>query len=137
MEYKVLKKKFTMSLQKTLKDDLKAVLVFGGVAANRVYSGVSDIDFMIIIDHVENLKSFSETIDNIGKEILSMVENPLFASLLDYEIYTLDQVPSNKSMNGFSAVKAEKLSRTKHNNTFMALSYFPFYTHSMYNTGEV
>ena len=62
MEYKVLKKKFSMSLQKTLKDELKAVLVFGGVAANRVYSGVSDIDFMIIIDHIKNLKSFSETI---------------------------------------------------------------------------
>jgi len=113
MEYKVLKKKFTMSLQKTLKDELKAVLVFGGVAANRVYSGVSDIDFMIIIDHVENLKSFSETIENIGKEILSMVENPLFASLLDYEIYTLDQLPNNTSMNGFSAIKALALKESE------------------------
>ncbi len=113
MEYKVLKKKFSMSLQKTLKDELKAVLVFGGVAANRVYSGVSDIDFMIIIDHIKNLKSFSETIDNIGKEILSMVENPLFASLLDYEIYTLDQLPNDKSMNGFSAVKALALKESE------------------------
>lgn len=113
MEYKVLKKKFSMNLQKNLKDDLKAVLVFGGVAANRVYSGVSDIDFMIIIDHIKNLKSFSETIDNIGKEILSMVENPLFASLLDYEIYTLDQLPNDKSMNGFSAVKALALKESE------------------------
>lgn len=105
MEYKVLKKKFSMGLQKNLKDELKAVLVFGGVAANKVYSGVSDIDFMIIIDNVNNLKSFSETVEKIGKEILSMIENPLFASLLDYEIYTLDQLPNKKTMNGFSAIK--------------------------------
>ena len=38
MEYKVLKKKFSMSLQKSLKDELKSILVYGGVAANRVYS---------------------------------------------------------------------------------------------------
>ncbi len=68
---------------------------------------------MIIIDHVENLKSFSETINKIGEEILLMVENPLFASLLDYEIYTLDQLPNNKSMNGFSAVKALALKESE------------------------
>jgi len=105
MEYKVLKKKFSMNLQKSLKDELKSILVYGGVAANRVYSGVSDIDFMIILDNVNNLNSFSETINKIGREVLSMVENPLFASLLDYEIYTLDQIPNNKSRMGFSAIK--------------------------------
>lgn len=113
MEYKVLKKKFSMSLQKSLKDDLKAILVFGGVAANKVYSGVSDIDFMIIIDHIKNLKSFSETINKLGQEILSMVENPLFASLLDYEIYTLDQLPDANGMNGFSAIKALALKESE------------------------
>ncbi len=113
MEYKVLKKKFSMSLQKVLKDELKAVLVFGGVAANKVYSGVSDIDFMIILDHVKNLKSFSETIEKIGKEIISMVENPLFASLLDYEIYTLDQLPNSKGLNGFSAIKSLALKESE------------------------
>ena len=113
MEYKVLKKKFAMSLQKTLGNELKSLLVFGGVAANRVYSGVSDIDFMIIIDNIKNLSSFSETINKIGGEVLSMVENPLFASLLDYEIFTLDQLPNNKSMNGFSAVKALALKESE------------------------
>ncbi len=34
------KKKFTMSLQKTLKDDLKAVLVFGGVAATECIQSI-------------------------------------------------------------------------------------------------
>jgi len=109
MEYKVLKKKFSMSLQKALGDDLKSILIYGGVAANRVFSGVSDIDFMIILDKIENLKNFSETISNIGREVLSMIENPLFASLLDYEIYTLDEIPNKKSMNGFSAMKALSL----------------------------
>ena len=54
MEYKVLKKKFSMSLQKALGDELKSLMVYGGVAVNKVYSGVSDIDFfMIILDKVE------------------------------------------------------------------------------------
>lgn len=113
MEYKVLKKKFSITLQKVLGNDLKSVMVYGGVAANRVYSGVSDIDFMIILDNVNNLKSFSETIDKIGKEILSMIENPLFASLLDYEIYTLDQIPNETSMKGFSAIKALALKESE------------------------
>ena len=34
-----------------------------------------------------------------------MIENPLFASLLDYEIYTLDQIPSGDEINGFSLMK--------------------------------
>ena len=113
MEYKVLKKKFSMSLQKSLNDDLKSILVYGGVAANKVYSGVSDIDFMIIIDHLKELNSLSNTIENIGKEILSTVENPLFASLLDYEIYTLDQLPNHEGLNGFSAIKALALKESE------------------------
>ena len=113
MEYNVLKKKLSMGLQKSLKDKLKSLLVFGGVAANRVYSGVSDIDFMIILDKVENLNTFSSTIEEIGKNILQMIENPLFASLLDYEIYTLDQLPDKSDMKGFSTIKALALKESE------------------------
>jgi len=109
MEYKVLKKKFSMSLQKVLGDELKSLIVYGGVAVNKVYSGVSDIDFMIILDKVEKLENFSETIKKIGNEVLATIENPLFASLLDYEIYTLDQIPSGDNMNGFSMMKVLSL----------------------------
>ncbi len=62
-------KKLSMGLQKSLKDKLKSLLVFRSVAANRVYSGVSDIDFMIILDKVENLNSPSSTVEEIGKSL--------------------------------------------------------------------
>jgi len=42
-----------------------------------------------------------------------MVENPLFASLLDYEIYTLDQLPDENGLNGFSAIKALALKESE------------------------
>ena len=94
-----------MSLTKNLGNEIKSILVFGGAAANKVYSGVSDMDFMIIIDSMENLTSITDTYNKIGNEILSIIDNPLFASILDYEIYSLDQLPNNKNLNGFSPMK--------------------------------
>ena len=42
MEYKVMKKKFSKSLEKALGEDLIGVVVFGGAASDRVFSGVSE-----------------------------------------------------------------------------------------------
>jgi len=106
MEYRVMKKKFSKSLKKSLKDSLSSVIVYGGAASDRVFSGVSDIDFLIVLNSVENLTSLSEAYNKLGSEILSLLENPLFASLLDYDIYTVDQLPKDGDLNGFSAIRA-------------------------------
>ncbi len=110
LEYKMLSKKFSKSIQKSLGDDLVSLLVYGGSASERVYAGVSDIDFFIILKSIEEIsKPLSELYQIIGTEINSYMENPLFSTLLDHDIYTVDQLPDGKSLNGFSSIRAISL----------------------------
>ena len=102
-----MKKKFSKSLQKTLGKNLASVIVYGGAASDRVFSGVSDIDFLIILKAVDQLtKPLSEVYNELGSEVLSLLDNPLFASLLDYEIFTEDFLPKDGDLNNFSAIRA-------------------------------
>ena len=105
------KKKFFKSFQKALGDDLTGLLVYGGSATERIFPGVSDVDFFIIIKKVDELsKSLAEIFEVINTTISEYVSNPLFAAILDYEVYTEDQLPNGDDLNGFSAIRACALS---------------------------
>ncbi|MHA2278324.1 MAG: hypothetical protein ACXAC2_21295, partial [Candidatus Kariarchaeaceae archaeon] len=111
MEYKVMKKKFFKSVQSALKDDLVGIIVYGGAASKRIFSGVSDIDFFIILQSLEKLsRPLSETYQSISDVMMEYLENPLFSSILDYEIYVENQLPTKNSLNGFSPIRALALS---------------------------
>ena len=87
IEYKVMKKKFFKSVHTALKDDLVAIIVYGGAASKRIFSGVSDIDFFIILKSLDNLsKSLSETYQVLSGVMMQYLEDPLFSSILDYDI---------------------------------------------------
>ncbi|MCY3413604.1 MAG: nucleotidyltransferase domain-containing protein [Candidatus Heimdallarchaeota archaeon] len=109
-EYKVFKKKFYKSLQKALGDDLLAVIVYGSCATDRIYAGVSDVDFFILLKKVDELsRPLSELYQEFNTVISEFISNPLFAAILDYDIYTEDMIPKGKNLNGFSAIRAVSL----------------------------
>ncbi|OLS23507.1 MAG: hypothetical protein HeimC2_26100 [Candidatus Heimdallarchaeota archaeon LC_2] len=111
MEYKVMKKKFSKSVQTALKEDLVAIIVYGGAASKRIFSGVSDIDFFIILKSLDNLsKPLSETYQVLSEVMMQYLEDPLFSSILDYDILVEDQLPTAESLRGFSSVRALALS---------------------------
>ena len=106
-----MKKKFFKSIKKALGDDLVGIIVYGGAASERVFSGVSDIDFFIILKRVESLsKPLSEVYGALSIEIHTYLEDPLFSSLLDYDIYLENQLPQGDKLNGFSPIRALALS---------------------------
>ncbi len=112
MEYKVLQKKFFKALQKDIGDDLVGIVVYGSVASDLIFSGVSDIDFFIILKSVNELsKPLSEVYQKIGDKIKEFVNDPLFGSILDYDIYLMDQLPEGKDLKGFSPIRLLSLSK--------------------------
>ncbi|MHA2170622.1 MAG: hypothetical protein ACXADH_02405 [Candidatus Kariarchaeaceae archaeon] len=111
LEYKVMKKKFFKAIQKELGDDLVGIIVYGGAASERVFSGISDIDFCIIIKKLSELsRPLSDVYVALSKEILTFLEDPLFSSILDYDIYVEDQLPQDNNLRGFSPIRAHALS---------------------------
>lgn len=110
MEYKMMKKKFSKGVEKALGDDLVGIVVYGGSASERIFSGVSDIDFFIILKKVSELsKSLSAIYQELSSQVLEFLENPLFSSILDYDIYVSDQLPDGKDLRGFSPIRALSL----------------------------
>lgn len=106
-----MKKKFFKSVSTALKDDLVGIIVYGGAASQRIFSGVSDIDFFIILKSIDKLsKPLSETYQVLSEVMMEYLENPLFSSILDYEVYVKDQLPNESSLNGFSPIRALALS---------------------------
>lgn len=106
-EYKVFKKKFYKSLEKALGENLVGIVVYGGSATDRIFPGVSDVDFFILLKRVENLtRPLSEIYSAINTVITEFISNPLFAAILDYDVYTEDQIPNEDNLNGFSAIRA-------------------------------
>ncbi|MCH8906814.1 MAG: hypothetical protein IH840_06970 [Candidatus Heimdallarchaeota archaeon] len=110
MEYKMMKKKFSKGVEKALGENLVGIVVYGGSASERIFSGVSDIDFFIILKRADALtKPLSAIYGDLSKSVLEFFENPLFSSILDYDIYLEDQLPSNGNFNGFSPIRAISL----------------------------
>lgn len=110
MEYTVFKKKFFKSVEKALGDDLVGIIVYGGSSTERIFSGVSDVDFFILLKSISTLsKPLSEVYSALNGVISEFVTTPLFAAILDYDIYTEDQIPKGDDLNGFSAIRAVSL----------------------------
>jgi len=107
LEYKVMKKKLYKALDKGVGEDLEGVIVFGGSASDRIFSGVSDVDFLIVLKSITELsKPLAKVYEDISNVLMEFLENPLFSSLLDFEIYVMDQIPVGKELKGFSPIKA-------------------------------
>ena len=105
-EYKMFKKKFFKSM-KPVYEDLVVIIVYGGASTNRIFSGTSDIDFFILLKRISDLsRPLSEIIADINSILSEYASNPLFAAILDYDIYTYDMIPTDQDLHGFSPIRA-------------------------------
>ncbi|MDH5645903.1 MAG: hypothetical protein OEZ01_07840, partial [Candidatus Heimdallarchaeota archaeon] len=87
--------------------NLVGIVVYGGASSERVFSGVSDIDYFIILKSLDKLsKSLADVYNELSEGFNEFLDNPLFAALLDYDIYTEDQLPIKGNLNGFSPIRA-------------------------------
>jgi hypothetical protein len=107
MEYVMLQKKLGTELNKILAEDLFQLLIVGSSANSTVYPGVSDVNFLIVLNDPDKLSASPFEVTNKALELIKQYkDNPMFTTLVDFEIYFESQMPTDNGLNGMSGIKA-------------------------------
>lgn len=107
MEYVMLQKKLGMEMARALGDDMAHFFILGSSANSTVFPGVSDVNFTLILKDPNDLSESPAAVTQKALDIFKEYkDNPMFTTLVDFEIYFESQLPANGELNGFHPIKA-------------------------------
>lgn len=104
MEYVMFQKKLGMEMSKTLGEAMAAFYIIGSSAGSSVFPGVSDVNFVLVLK--DDLENPAETMKNAARVFQNYKDNPMFTTLVNFEIYFESQMPVNGDIRAFQGLKA-------------------------------
>ena len=104
MEYVMFQKKLGMEMSKTLSDSMVAFYIIGSTAGSSVFPGVSDVNFILVLK--DDLEDSASVLKSAAGVFQNYKDNPMFTTLVDFEIYYESQMPTDDDLNAFKPLKA-------------------------------
>ncbi len=94
-EYQNLTEEFVKDVKADLKDIVDCLLLVGSVVTKEHIAGESDCDFLIILKEKAAGDNLEKSMEKISEVVLKYLEDPVFSSLLDVEVLTKEEIPTD------------------------------------------
>ncbi len=104
-EYGMLQKKIAKEMMNAIGDDLVDIIVYGSAVEGKLFSGVSDNNFIFVIKDTPS-NEFDQVVTKIAEIVKTYRDNPMFATMIQFQIMSESQMASANSLNGIPAVMA-------------------------------
>ena len=89
---------------------MNAFYIIGSSAGFSVFPGVSDVNFILVLQPPDKLSDIpSKVIQKAIGVFHNYKDNPMFTTLVDFEIVFPSQMPMSKSLGSFKALRAVAL----------------------------
>lgn len=108
MEYAMLQKKLTKDLIQKMGDDLEDIVVYGSGVTGNMFSGVSDMNFLFVVKDKTSIP-VDQIVKKMSEVILNYRENPMFTTMIQFDICFKAQMPNENSTGGFPPIMAVAL----------------------------
>jgi hypothetical protein len=94
-EYQNLIDEFTKDVKADLKNEVDCLLLVGSVVTKEHIAGESDCDFVIVLKDKAAGDNLEKTMEKISEVVAHYLEDPLYSSLLDVEVLTSEEIPTD------------------------------------------
>ncbi len=94
-EYQNLIDEFTKDVKADLKNEVDCLLLVGSVVTKEHIAGESDCDFVMILKDKAAGDNLEKTMEKISEVVAHYLEDPLYSSLLDVEVLTSEEIPTD------------------------------------------